>query len=205
VPGKMTIVRDWEWEKKNLISPVTSVEFLGSDVLLSGNGPFLGIYSVSKGALLNERYLLQRSRIHGIRVEHKHKNLVIIFGQKVIRVVKLPKDSLNSSISVEAASDIEAFADLIWDAHWLYDDEVPRCIAIATAHNAIWCWDWESSVKQLVAQCEELCILYLFTSLLINHMTIKGVHDCIILSKSLEKGPNGEEGINGAQEVDDRI
>lgn len=36
-------------------------------------------------------------------------------------------------------------------------------------------------------------------------MTIKGVHDCIILSKSLEKGPNGEEGINGAQEVDDRI
>ena len=33
----------------------------------SGNGPFLGIYSVSKGALLNERYLLQRSRIHGIR------------------------------------------------------------------------------------------------------------------------------------------
>lgn len=60
-------------------------------------------------------------------------------------------------------------------------------------------------MKQLVAQCEELCILYLFISLLINHMTIKGVHDCIILSKSLEKGPNGEEGISGAQEVDDRI
>ena len=32
----MTIVRDWEWEKKNLISPVTSVEFLRSDLLLSG-------------------------------------------------------------------------------------------------------------------------------------------------------------------------
>lgn len=32
----MTLVRDWEWEKKDLISPVTSVEFVGSDLLLSG-------------------------------------------------------------------------------------------------------------------------------------------------------------------------
>ena len=68
--------------------------------------------------------------------------------------------------SVEAVSDIVAFTDLIWDAHWLYIEETPKFVSIATAHNAVWCWDWESNVKQLVAQCEELCILYLFTSLL---------------------------------------
>lgn len=35
--------------------------------LLTGNGPFLGVYSVTQGVLLNEKNLLQRSRIHGIR------------------------------------------------------------------------------------------------------------------------------------------
>ena len=61
---------------------------------------------------------------------------------------------------VEAASDIVALPDLIWDAHWLYQDKVPKLVAIATAHNAVWCWDWEGDVKQLVSQCEEPCILY---------------------------------------------
>lgn len=61
---------------------------------------------------------------------------------------------------VEAESDIVAFPDLIWDAHWLYQDKVPKLVAIATAHNAVWCWDWKNDVKQLVAQCEEPCILY---------------------------------------------
>ena len=37
------------------------------EFISSGNGPVLGVYSVSKDALLNEKYLLQRSRIHGIR------------------------------------------------------------------------------------------------------------------------------------------
>ena len=65
-------------------------------------------------------------------------------------------------LRVEAASDIVAFPDLIWDAHWLYEDEMPKLVAIATAHNAVWCWDWQHDVKQLVAQCEEPCILYPF-------------------------------------------
>ena len=32
------------------------------------------------------------------KVDHKERNLVIIFGQKVIRVVKVQEDSLNSRI-----------------------------------------------------------------------------------------------------------
>ena len=32
------------------------------------------------------------------KVEHKERNLVIIFGQKIIRVVKVQEDSLNSRI-----------------------------------------------------------------------------------------------------------
>lgn len=56
-----------------------------------------------------------------------------------------------------------SFPDLIWDAHWLYDkEEVPTHVATATAHNAVWIWEWERNVKQLVAQCEEPCILYLY-------------------------------------------
>lgn len=68
---------------------------------------------------------------------------------------------------LEAATDITAFPDLIWDTHWLYSEGVPRQIAIATAHNAVWCWDWENNVKQLVAQCEEPCILYLLRCFII--------------------------------------
>ena len=36
VAGIMTIARDWKWEKNYLSSPVTSVEFVGSDLVLSG-------------------------------------------------------------------------------------------------------------------------------------------------------------------------
>lgn len=32
----MTAASDWTWEKKHLTSPVTSVEFVGSDLVLSG-------------------------------------------------------------------------------------------------------------------------------------------------------------------------
>ena len=67
-----------------------------------------------------------------------------------------------SYLSVKAATDIQTFPDLIWDAHWLYSEEdLPKYIAIATAHNAVWWWDWESNTKQLIAECEEPCILYL--------------------------------------------
>ena len=67
--------------------------------------------------------------------------------------------------SVETVTDITAFPDLVWDAHWLYNEEKePHCIAIATAHNAVWCWEWENNIKQLIAQCEEPCILYLCTT-----------------------------------------
>lgn len=58
--------------------------------------------------LLNEKnekmdviifYLLWRICLYLCKVEYKHQNLVIIFGQKVIRVVKLQEDSLNSKIT----------------------------------------------------------------------------------------------------------
>ena len=75
--------------------------------------------------------------------------------------------------SLEAVSDIVAFSDLIWDAHWIYNEETPTSVAIATAHNAVWCWDWESNVKQLVAQCEELCILYLLHNLALKISFLK--------------------------------
>ena len=32
----MTINPDWEWEKHHLTSPVTSVAFLGADLIISG-------------------------------------------------------------------------------------------------------------------------------------------------------------------------
>ena len=32
----MTITPDWKWEKHHLTSPVTSVAFLGADLIISG-------------------------------------------------------------------------------------------------------------------------------------------------------------------------
>ena len=34
--GVMAIAHEWKWEKSHLTSPVTSVEFLGPDLVLSG-------------------------------------------------------------------------------------------------------------------------------------------------------------------------
>lgn len=153
----MTTSYPWKWEKNYLTSPVTSTEFLGSDLLFSGNGPYLELHSTTNGTLLDNKNLLPKSRIHGIRVEEKHKNLVVIFGQKVIRIVRLE----GNDKSISAATDIIDLPDLIWDAHWLYDKrDVPNHVAIATAHNAVWCWEWQKNKKQLIAQCEESCILY---------------------------------------------
>ncbi|XP_068709317.1 tRNA (34-2'-O)-methyltransferase regulator WDR6-like isoform X1 [Montipora foliosa] len=153
----MTTSFPWKWEKNYLTSPVTSTEFLGSDLLFSGNGPYLELHSTTNGTLLDNKNVLPKSRIHGIRVEEKHKNLVVIFGQKVIRIVRLE----GNDKSISAATDVIDLPDLIWDAHWLYDKrDVPMHVAIATAHNAVWCWEWQKNKKRLIAQCEESCILY---------------------------------------------
>ena len=68
--------------------------------------------------------------------------------------------------SITAATDILGLPDLIWDAHWLYDERnAPLHVAIATAHNVVWCWEWQKGEQQCVAHCEESCILYPFLML----------------------------------------
>ncbi|XP_067037076.1 tRNA (34-2'-O)-methyltransferase regulator WDR6-like isoform X3 [Acropora muricata] len=125
------------------------------------NGPYLTLHSTTDGSVLDSKCLLPKSRIHGIKVEEKRNNLVVIFGQKVIRIVSLEENAPISNNSITAATDILGLPDLIWDAHWLYDERnAPLHVAIATAHNVVWCWEWQKGEQQCVAHCEESCILY---------------------------------------------
>ena len=62
---------------------------------------------------------------------------------------------------IEPVADVISFPGLIWNVHWLYNEAGRLAgIALAMAHNTVWHWNWEGNVMRLVAQCQEICILY---------------------------------------------
>ncbi|KAK3727053.1 hypothetical protein QZH41_012560, partial [Actinostola sp. cb2023] len=89
---------------------------------------------------------------------NRDESLLTVFGQKCMRIVKIT--TLDNQTRIDVITDIISFPDLILDAHWMHDKTSQ--VAIATAHNAVWCVDCQTSKSWLVAQCEENSILCLY-------------------------------------------
>ncbi|XP_052419470.1 WD repeat-containing protein 6 [Carassius gibelio] len=160
-----------------LVAPVTALEFLGEDFLLTGEGPVLSVYSLQASpkeyASLN---VLHNYRIHGIRPSRKHqfgerpfnnlissessvlannKEDIIVFGGKGVRLV-----SFNTGgRCLKLIGPVLELQDWILDIHWLKKQPHPL-LGISLAHNAVLLLDAESGDVLSFYSCVETCLLY---------------------------------------------
>ncbi|KAL1269843.1 hypothetical protein QQF64_032132 [Cirrhinus molitorella] len=158
-----------------LIAPVTALEFLGEDFLLTGEGPILSVYSlhpsIKECASLN---VLQNYCIHGIRPSRKHqfgetqfnnvissessvldKEDIIVFGGKGVRLV-----SFNTGAQcLTLIGPLLELQDWVLDIHWLKGQPHPL-LGISLAHNAVLLLDAESGNILSFYSCVEMCLLY---------------------------------------------
>ncbi|ROL49169.1 WD repeat-containing protein 6 [Anabarilius grahami] len=160
-----------------LVAPVTALEFLGEDFLLTGEGPILSVYSLQASAKecasLN---VLHNYRIHGIRPGRKYQSgerqfnnvisseisvwdndeeEVIVFGGKGVRLV-----SFNSAGQcLKLIGPLLELQDWVLDIHWLKAQPHPL-LGIALAHNALLLLEAESGNILSFYSCVETCLLY---------------------------------------------
>ncbi|XP_061592710.1 WD repeat-containing protein 6 [Cololabis saira] len=179
-------------ETAALIAPVTGLEFLQDQFLLTGEGPVLSVFSLQPrpkaGASLN---VLQQNRIHGIRpagpaAEQRPPNAVpgqreqgescttgpffcdlAVFGGKAVRLVRLHAGLENEEpLRLEIQGPLLELQDWVLDARWLSGDQ-RRLLCVAVAHNAALLLDVVTGNVQLQHFCLEGCLLY--SALLLVH------------------------------------
>uniref|UniRef100_W5NAP1 tRNA (34-2'-O)-methyltransferase regulator WDR6 n=1 Tax=Lepisosteus oculatus TaxID=7918 RepID=W5NAP1_LEPOC len=166
-----------------LLAPVTALEFLGEEYLLSGEGPVLSVYSLhtsstaprQPGATLS---VLRNHRIHGIRPAPRRQEsgeggsqqqprpheereggaLLAVFGGKAVCVVELREEErAGGSPRLAELCPLWELQDWVWDAHWL---QGRRHLAVALAHNAVVLCDPWARVALALSRCAEGCLLY---------------------------------------------
>ncbi len=111
--------------------PVTALVFLKDHYILSGEGPYLNVYSVDS-TLLKRKRVLQSQAIHGINFpDDDSDHTAIVWGGRWLRVLQLKGDSGQFDIVLANTVDVE---DWILDAAFAPS---PQClVGLVTAHNA---------------------------------------------------------------------
>ncbi|XP_065103166.1 tRNA (34-2'-O)-methyltransferase regulator WDR6 [Paramisgurnus dabryanus] len=162
-------------ESAVLVAPVTALEFLGDEFLLTGEGPILSVYSLqgspTKCLSLN---VLHNFRIHGIRPRKKQQsgeqtnNIIssehsvwdkeeelIVFGGKGVRLINFS----SSGQCLKPIGPLLELQDWVLDIHWL-EAEAHTLLAISLAHNALLLLDADSCNILAFYSCVETCLLY---------------------------------------------
>ncbi|XP_028416293.1 WD repeat-containing protein 6-like [Dendronephthya gigantea] len=146
---------------RELIAPVTALEFDEKGNLFVGEGPYLKIYDATIGELVTKERIFESQRIHSIKLYHSDTlgTRIVICGGRIVRV--LDRRNSGSTSKVETIHK-ETFNDWIWDVCLLQETttEESNRIAVVTGHNAVWIYDFNEAKKWLISQCEEQCILY---------------------------------------------
>ncbi|KAK2841263.1 hypothetical protein Q7C36_012842 [Tachysurus vachellii] len=148
-----------------LVAPVTALEFLGDDYLLTGEGPILSIYSLQASpAQCASLSLLHNCRIHGIRPKllnnEGHITVpelveLVIFGGKTVRLINVRPNDL----SLEVAGPLLELQDWVLDVSWL-SGETRSLLGICLAHNAVLLLEPQSGNIISLCSCVEVCLLY---------------------------------------------
>uniref|UniRef100_A0A673HGX0 tRNA (34-2'-O)-methyltransferase regulator WDR6 n=1 Tax=Sinocyclocheilus rhinocerous TaxID=307959 RepID=A0A673HGX0_9TELE len=160
-----------------LVAPVTALEFLGEDLLLTGEGPILSVYSLQASPKeCTSLNVLHNYRIHGIRPSRKcqfgerqfnnviscessvldnDKEDIIVFGGKGVRLV-----SFNTGRRcLKLIGPLLELQDWVLDIHWLKGQPHPL-LGISLAHNAVLLLDAETGNVLSFYSCVESCLLY---------------------------------------------
>ncbi|TRY66844.1 hypothetical protein DNTS_033019 [Danionella cerebrum] len=158
-----------QMESSLLVAPVTALQFLGEDVLLTGEGPVLSMYSLlespQKCSSLN---VLHNYRIHGIQthqpaqglsvnssVLEKSLDYIIVFGGKAVRLVSFD----SGGRSLKLLGPLMELQDWVLDIH-LLKGHPDALLGISLAHNAIVLLEVKSCNVLCFCSCVETCLLY---------------------------------------------
>uniref|UniRef100_A0A3B4UVC7 tRNA (34-2'-O)-methyltransferase regulator WDR6 n=1 Tax=Seriola dumerili TaxID=41447 RepID=A0A3B4UVC7_SERDU len=159
-----------------LVAPVTALEFLQEEFLLTGEGPVLTVYRLQPhpeaGASLS---VLQHHRVHGIRprgqscatgAEPSSYDLAV-FGGKAVRLVRLHVDLQDEDhLHLEVQGPLMELGDWVLDVRWLSGGKQPL-LCVAVAHNSALLLDISTGAALVQRSCQEGCLLY--SALLLVH------------------------------------
>lgn len=133
-----------------------------------GEGPYVGIYSLSPDASPSARCskkFLQNYTVHGIKEQQSlspggnQSSTLAIFGGKSFVVVELTFQ--NSSVELSEVFPFCELHDWIWDLQWMEGrTERPSSVAVALGHNSVALYDCVGQRVLQEVHCQEKCILY---------------------------------------------
>ncbi|KAL5034272.1 WD repeat-containing protein 6 [Batrachochytrium dendrobatidis] len=167
-------------KKTSICFQVSALAFLTPRLLLAGIGPFLRVYNIFKNVFLAEYYVLEYSRIHGIRVQPMacaglykdedkidtvQKFTVAVFGGKHLQTLEITvADNADyDGIQMRLLDSFVKFPDWILEAHWVSansDSEECDALVLVFAHNYVEVWSHSSKTILFKVQNEERCLLY---------------------------------------------
>ncbi|XP_029974317.1 tRNA (34-2'-O)-methyltransferase regulator WDR6 isoform X2 [Salarias fasciatus] len=182
-------------ETAALLAPVTSLEFVRDEFLLTGEGPVLSVYTLHpRPKALTSLSILQRHRIHGIRTRsqaalpansspaaagHREEGHAIscttepicydvaVFGGKAVRLLRLHRDpQIGEHIHLELLGPLMELQDWALDVRWLSGDHQSQ-LCVAVAHNSALLLDVSQGQAVIQRSCQEGCLLY--SALLLTH------------------------------------
>ena len=190
---------DLTLEDRELIAPVTALEFDKSGKLFAGEGPYLKIYATARRRLVTSERVFDSQRIHSIKLyDSNYGTRAIISGGRIVSVLNIQNNE--SSSKIHAVSSV-SFNDWIWDVCLLEGttEQECECVSVVTGHNAVWIWNFNENTKWKVSQCEEQCILYCarFIGRTLDNMWLAcgTVFNEVLLWKVMDKQPGCDEGL----------
>ncbi|XP_028822609.1 tRNA (34-2'-O)-methyltransferase regulator WDR6 [Denticeps clupeoides] len=142
-----------------LVAPVTALEFVGREYLLTGGGPVLSVFSLhflsGQCASLS---VLQNYRIHGIRAEPRGTpggTTLAVFGGKGLRLVRVT----DGGRGLQPAGPLVELQDWVLDVLW-FGAGPYALLGVALAHNTVLLLEADSRRIISVSSCQEVCLLY---------------------------------------------
>ncbi|CDQ94098.1 unnamed protein product, partial [Oncorhynchus mykiss] len=151
-------------ETAALVVPVTALEFLREECLLTGEGPILTVYRLqSQSKASTSLSVLLNYRIHGIRPKPQTGDRrtsdpddeVVVFGGKAVRLLRLSAGGQR----LETLGPLMELPDWALDVRWVSGEKGPL-LGVALAHNAALLLDPVEGCVLALCSCQEGCLLY---------------------------------------------
>ncbi|KAK6512456.1 hypothetical protein TWF481_001342 [Arthrobotrys musiformis] len=157
-------------KSKSYVGPVTSLAFLGDDLLV-GHGLELKFFNLSnsKPTLRWRRRIFKRERVQGIQLSSPIQNgepvaggSVLLWGGKRFQIINLA-DLIDPNFQISVEEEIPAPDWILHSVFLEPDGQIPR-IAMMTAHNTILTYRHDPSIE-LASRYKwypspERCLLY---------------------------------------------
>jgi hypothetical protein len=149
------------------VGAVCSVRFSPDESLLyAGVGPYLRVYRVAGGELLEARRVVpDGSRVHGICFRQKSGGRagwdVAAYGQKCVAIVVYTAGAVGGAAELhECGPTIPQLSDWVLDACFVPGEASTARLLVGLAHNCaeLWCYPQHQEVRLRLSAAGELVV-----------------------------------------------